>query len=272
MAKKQLPKRALITGAASGIGRALARECASRGMHIVGVDLNEAGLNQTADEIRTEFNVEVHTFVIDLSQRDAPERCLAFCDENGLEIDLLINNAGVFFFAPLTDADPKRVAIMCDLHVYCVTRMCVLFAERMKQRRFGYIMNQSSMSAWMAMPGISTYNATKAYVRSMSRSLHFELKPWNVSVTAVCPGGANTPLLPISDKIRKLGCSLGFLSDTSWLAKKAINATLKGKIQTIPGIMNHFYTFIIMTLPNWLVSFIMNRLPMFKACHPPKDT
>lgn len=272
MAKKQLPKRALVTGAASGIGRALARECASRGMHIVGVDLNENGLQQCADEIRKDFGVEVHTFAIDLSQREAPEKCLAFCDDNGLEIDLLVNNAGIFFFAPLNEADSKRVAIMCDLHVYCVTRMCVLFGERMKQRRFGYIMNQSSMSAWMAMPGISTYNATKAYVRSMSRSLHFELKPWNVSVTVICPGGANTPLLPLPDNIRKLACTFGFLSDTSWLAKKAINATLKGKIQTIPGFMNHIYTFIIMTLPDWIVTFIMRRIRLYKNFLPPKDT
>ena len=121
----------------------------------------------------------------------------------------------------------------------------------------------SSMSVWMTMPGLSYYNASKAYVRGLSRSLWFELKPFNVSVTAVCPAGVDTPLLPISDKIRKLSKGLGFLMKPETLVKKALRAALKGKIQTIPGVANDLFAFLMMTMPNWMISLMMNHLPVY---------
>ena len=263
MAEKREPRLALVTGSASGIGRAMARECASRKWDLVCIDINDEGLQNVAAEIRNEFAVEVHTFAINLALRDAAEQCLAFCDENQLEVDFLVNNVGVFFFDPLIDANPNKVAIMADLHVYTLTRMCMLFGARMKERQFGYILNISSMSAWMAMPGISEYNASKAYVRSLSRSLYFELKPWNVGVTAVCPGGINTQLFGLAENLRKTAVRFGVLMQPETLAKKAIKATLKKKIQTIPGILNHFFTFCIMTMPNWLVYFLMKHIKVY---------
>ena len=257
------PEWALITGAASGIGRCVARECASRGMNLVIVDINEKGLMENAAQIREEFHVDVRSLVQNLAQPDAAENCLAFCDAEGVEIDFLGNIAGIFTFGPLIEIDPKRTDLMLDLHVKTVTRMCVLFGQRMKKRRFGYIFNMSSMSAWMPMPGIATYNASKAYVRSVSRALRIELLPWNVSVTAVCPGGVATPLLPITDKQKALGVRFGILMPPEKLAKKAVNATLRRKNQTIPGLINHFFTFCILMLPDWLTTFIMKRFPLY---------
>ncbi len=268
----RMPKWALITGAASGIGRCVSLECASRGMNIVIVDINEKGLLETADLVREKYKVDLYTFVQNLAQNDAADKCLAFCDEKNIEIDFLANIAGMFIFDPLLDADPRRTEIMIDLHVKAVTRMSVVFGQRMKDRRFGYIFNMSSMSAYMPMPGIVTYNATKAYVRSMSRALRFELLPWGVSVTAVCPGGVSTPLLPITDKIRNLGVRSGCLMTPEKLAKKAVTATLKRKNQTIPGLINHFFTAMIMGLPDWLVTFIMKRVPAYdRFWKEPKD-
>lgn len=270
MTEKKLPKCALITGAASGIGRSVAFECASKKWTLVLVDINEDGLMKVAQAIKDAHGVDVHTFVVNLAERDAPEKVLAFCDSHALEIDFLANIAGIFIFDPLINADPGRTELMLDLHVKTVTRMSVLFGARMKERQFGFIMNMASMSAWMPMPGIATYNATKAYVRSLSRSLRFELKPWHVSVTAVCPGGCNTPLLPISDDLRKLAVNLGFLMQPEKLAKKAVKATLKKKNQTIPGLMNYFFTALIILLPDWLVMFMMRRVPAYRRFFPPE--
>lgn len=259
----QMPKWALITGAASGIGRCVAIDCASRGMNLVIVDINEKGLLETADIIHGKYSVDLYTFVQNLALKDAPDKCLSFCDEKNIEIDFLANIAGMFIFDPLLEADPNRTELMLDLHVNAVTRMSVVFGKRMKERRFGYIFNMSSMSAYMPMPGIVTYNATKSYVRSMSRALRFELLPWGVSVTAVCPGGVNTSLLPISDKIRNLGVRFGCLMQPEKLAHKAVTATLKRKNQTIPGVINHVFTAMIMGLPDWLVSFLMKRVSIY---------
>ena len=262
------PKTALVTGAASGIGRELARECARRNIHLLLVDLNEKGLNDTAEIIRAESTVEITLFTQDLSAPDAADKCLAFCDEHNLSIDLLINNAGIFFFAPLLDAPTEKVKCMCDLHIYTVTRMCMLFGARMKQRNFGYILNISSMSAWMAMPGINVYNASKSYIRSLSRSLYFELKPHSVCVTAVCPGGINTTLFGLPENLRKLALRLHILMTPQKLAEKSIAATLKGKKQTIPGWLNHLFVFFILIIPDWLVFFLMRKLAVYKKFNP----
>ena len=113
------------------------------------------------------------------------------------------------------------------------------------------------------MPGLSYYNASKAYIRGFSRSLWFELKPFNVSVTAVCPAGVDTTLLPLSEKIRKLAKSTGFLMKPEILVKKALKAALKGKIQTIPGVANDLFAFFMMIMPNWLIAFVTHRLPIY---------
>lgn len=257
------PEWALVTGAASGIGRCVAQECAARGMKLVLVDINAEGLEATAAQIREAHDVAVRCFVQNLALPEGAENCLAFCDDAHIEIDFLANIAGIFTFGPLIDIDAARTDLMLDLHVKTVTRMSVLFGQRMKKRRFGYIFNMSSMSAWMPMPGIATYNASKSYVRSMSRSLRIELLPWNVSVTAICPGGVATPLLPIADKYKQLGVRLGILMTPEKLARKAVKATLKRKNQTIPGFMNKLFTLCILLLPDWLTTFIMKRVPMY---------
>ncbi len=270
MCKIQLPKVALITGAAAGIGRAYALECASCGIGLVCVDINGEGLDVLKSEIKEKYDIDVHTIVMDMSQPESPQKCLDYCDANQIEIDLLINNAGIFIFDPFLDANMNRVELMMNLHIACVTRMCRVFGERMKQRRFGYILNMSSMSVWMMMPGISVYNASKAYIRGLSRSMYFELKPYNVGVTAICPAGVDTQLLPLPDGLRKFARSTGFLMNPAKLVRLALNATLKKKIQSIPGILNNLFAFFMMILPNWLIEFVAHRLPSFKRFWPEK--
>ena len=264
MSKKPAPKTALVTGAASGIGAAYARELASRNIQLVLVDIQAEKLAEVAQNIKTDFNIEPLILVQDLSQPDAADKCLAFCDEHQFEVDLLINNAGIFIFDPFLEVTPERAEILLGLHITFVTRMCRLFAARMKERRYGYILNMSSMSVWMALPGLNLYNASKAYIRGLSRSLWFELREFNVSVTAVCPAGVNTPLIPLPDGIRKLSHNLGFLMNPDKLAKKALRAALKGKIQTIPGAFNDIFAFFMMTLPNWLMIFAMHHLSIYR--------
>ena len=266
--KPQPPKTALITGAAAGIGHAFALECASRGMRLVCIDINEEGLETLKNHIHTLYDMDIDTIVLDMSQPDAPQKCIDYCDAQNIEIDLLINNAGIFMFDPFIEADMNRVELMINLHISCMTRMCRLFGERMKQRCFGYILNMSSMSVWMMMPGISVYNASKAYIRGLSRSLYFELKPFNVSVTAICPAGVNTQLLPLPAKIRDFAANTGFLMDPAKLVRLALKATLKKKIQSIPGILNNLFAFFMMILPYWLIEFVTHRLPNYKRFWP----
>ncbi len=263
-AVKRLPAWTLVTGAGSGIGRAFAQECAARGFNLVLVDIDEDALGETARDIAQACPVAVKTFAQDLSLRDAADKCLAFCDENNIEIDFLINNAGIFFFDPLLDAPERKIETMCDLHVFGVTRMCILFGRRMRSRRFGHILNVSSLSAWMPMPGINVYNASKAYVRSLSNAVFFELKPYGVSVTALCPGGIDTNLFGLAADLRKLACRLGFLMKPRKLARIAVSAALRRKKQCVPGVLNSVMRAVIAAIPDFLILPICRRVALYQ--------
>lgn len=200
---------ALVTGASSGIGLQYSRELASRGYDVVMVSNQEVEIKQCAEDIAKEFGVKTYPIFKDLTDIEAPYQLLDYCKENNLDIEVLVNNAGVFFFNPLIKTAEQRINLMLELHVVAVTNMCRVFGEYMAERGKGYILNMSSLSAWMTMPGISIYNATKSYILNMSRSLWYEMKDYGVSVTAICPGAVDTTLYGLSNYWRRVAVGIG---------------------------------------------------------------
>ena len=176
----------LVTGASSGIGLQYAIQLA-RDYHtdLLLVSNQEAELQQVAADLAAQYGVKTIPLYADLSKQDAAEHLYQYCRDNQLVVDILINNAGVFFFNPYCETSMKRIELMLNLHMITVAKLTRLFGEDMiarqltaeekvqticgKARRKGYILNMSSMSAWMAMPGIQTYNATKAFIYNFSK-------------------------------------------------------------------------------------------------------
>lgn len=255
---------ALVTGASSGIGLQYSRELASRGYDVVMVSNQEVEIKQCAEDIAKEFGVKTYPVFKDLTEPDAPHGLLDYCKGHNLDIDVLINNAGVFFFNQLVKTSEQRIALMLELHVRAVTMMCRVFGEDMASRHRGYILNMSSLSAWMTMPGISIYNATKSYILNMSRSLWYEMKDYGVSVTAVCPGAVDTTLYGLSNYWRRVAVGIGVSMRPEKLARKALNATFKRKKYYIPGAINRPFRFVIKHLPDWAVFFAMSKLEQFQ--------
>ena len=256
---------ALVTGASSGIGLMYATELARQGNDLVIVSNQEKELQETSDKLTADFGVTVTPLYRNLATPQAAEELHQYCIDHQLKIDILINNAGVFFFNELTNTDIRRVELMLSLHVVTVTKLCRLFGEDMKQRRHGYILNMSSMSAWMAMPGIQTYNATKAYILNFSRSLWYELKPYGVTVTAICPGAVDTGLYGLSPNLRRLAVAIGVSMKPEKLVKIALKKLAKGKKQVLPGGINHLFVPFIKHLPDWVVFATMKRINKFQA-------
>lgn len=255
---------ALVTGASSGIGLEYAKALAEQGYDLLIVSNQQKEIVETATMLAEKWGVSVTPLYRDLAAEGAADELWRFCNEKALEVDLLVNNAGVFFFNPLTETSHARINLMLDLHIRTVTQLCRLFAEDMKRRGHGRIINMSSMSAWMAMPGISTYNATKAYILNFSRSLWYELKPYGVTITAICPGAVDTGLYGLSDYWRKVAVGLGVSMPPAKLARIALKKSAKGKKQVIPGAINHFFIFFIKHLPDWFVFAVMKRLSQFQ--------
>lgn len=255
---------ALVTGASSGIGLEYAKALAEQGYDLLIVSNQEKEIKETAISLHRNWNVDVTPLYVDLTEENAVKDLVNYCHEHNLEVDVLVNNAGVFFFNELVKTDPRRIDIMLDLHVKTVTRMCRYFGEEMKNRGCGRIINMSSMSAWMTMPGINIYNATKAYILNFSRSLWYELKPHGVTVTAVCPGAVDTTLYGLSNYWRKVAVGLGVSMPPAKLVRKALKASKKGKKQTMPGWINHLFVPLIKHLPDWFVFAVIKRLKQFQ--------
>lgn len=243
---------ALVTGASSGIGREFARQLAARGHDVLLVSNQEKELDETATELAIS-NPEGNfpTFFIDLTMPDADTRLLDFCRNNGYEIGVLVNNAGIFSFCPVVGTPAGRIDLFIDLHITAVTHLCRTFALDMKQRRCrGYILNMSSMSCWMPMPGIAMYSATKAYIRVFSRALAVELADDGITVMVACPGGIATDLFGLPRKLQRLGVRLGVLATPQRFVSGALKHLFRHRRQYINGFVNRLAIVAVASLPH----------------------
>ena len=246
---------ALITGGSSGLGLEFARQLAERGYSLILVSNRQNELDSAATElpgavIRCQ----------DLARTNAADELYAWCCERGILPDIIVNDAGMFFFKELSVEDLPRVQAMIDLHVVTVTRICILFGEAMKKRGSGRILNISSMCARIPAPGITIYSATKAYLRSFGRSLSYELKPHGVTVTTVCPAAVATPLYRLSERQMRAGLRLGLVRTPRWLVRRSLRALFRGRRVISPAFMNLWLPFLIACIPGPIIARLWKRL------------
>ncbi len=272
---------ALVTGASSGIGLQYATQLA-RDYHtdLLLVSNQQEELNQVATELATQYGVKTIPLYADLSKQDAAEQLHQYCLDNNLVVDILINNAGVFFFNPYCETSMKRIELMLNLHMITVAKLTRLFGEDMinrrltaeeqaqkicrKPRRKGYILSMSSMSAWMAMPGIQTYNATKAFIYNFSKSLWYEFRPKGVNITVMAPGAVDTALFGLAPHLRRLAVNLTVSIPPEKLVKRALRKMFRGKKADTPSFLNWLATPLLKHTPDWLVFLAIKLVGRFQ--------
>lgn len=182
----------LITGASSGIGEAFARRLAALGRNVFLVARSEDKLVTLCNELGRENRVRAQYFVLDLSQPDAGERLFAEVEKRGLEIDLLVNNAGFGSMGDFVKLDQARELNMIDLNVKALVDLTYRFLAPMRQRKRGAIINVASTAGFQPVPFMATYAATKAFVLSFSEAIWEENRPYGIEVLALCPGVTET--------------------------------------------------------------------------------
>ena len=251
---------ALITGGSSGMGLEYARQLAEIGCNLLLVSNQEEDLQNAADELKLGRAIQVIPHYQNLATDTAAEELLAYCRAEGLQIDILINNAGMFFFEELISENEAKALTMMRLHMFTPTKLCVFFGEEMKKRGYGYIINMSSMAAQLPCPGITIYSATKAYLKSFGKSLYFEMRPYGVGVTTVCPAAIATPLYRLKPSLLNLGVKIGLIGTPQWLVRKALKGMMRQKRVVKPGLMNVYLPPLIALLPKKLVDRIWKKV------------
>src|SRR5712692_2311456 len=184
---------ALITGASAGIGREFARQLASRARSLVLIARREERLNELRNELRDRnAQLTVHVRVVDLCEKSQIDELIRSLAREKIEIDFLINNAGLGDVGPFATSPPQRNDEMLQVNVAALTHLTRRLLPQMISQKRGAILNVSSSAGFLPIPEFNVYAATKAYVTSFSESLRAELRGSGVTVTALCPGPVRT--------------------------------------------------------------------------------
>jgi len=227
-------KTALITGASSGIGQALAKLFAKGGYNLVLIARNGEKLNQLADDFKQDYGVQTIVISKDLSRENVAQEVYDEVTGRGITVNVLVNDAGVGTYGKFaTDTDWEREKSLIHLNVLTLTHMTKLFLKDMVARNEGKILQLASLVSITPFPLMAVYAATKAYVFNFTQSLNNELKDTNVTVTALLPNATDTnffreagaPKLNVEDQ----------LDDPAVVAKDGYDALMAGKAKVVPG-------------------------------------
>jgi short-subunit dehydrogenase len=252
-------KYALVTGASSGIGWHFAESLARKGYSVVAVSNQPAQLDDLKKKLEQVYGINVITLNTDLAQENSAQQVFDFCNRKNLIIEVLVNNAGIFFFEEVTRVDYSLMKSILGLHMRTPALLCRLFGEQMIKRQRGYILNVSSISAVMPYPGLSLYGPTKAFLRHFTRAFRTEMKAYGVHVTCLIPGATDTALYDASKYNTPLLIKLGIMKKPVTVANAGIRALYKNRAVCIPGLLNKLVLLLFPVLPHFIISIIYRR-------------
>lgn len=249
---------ALVTGASSGMGLQYVRLLLMRGYDVIAVALDRAETERACRPLEEEFpGCKLFPVGLDLSRPDAVDVLDGYLREMcpDAEIEVLVNNAGLFYPGHFLDQAPESVSRMLMLHNYAPTALCRRYMPAMLERGCGYVLNVSSLAAYLPYPLIAEYGATKAYLRSLSRALRIETARTGVSVTAACFGAVDTDLFRLTPELRRLARRLGIMIPPEKAAEKALDRMFRRKAECLPGVLNRIAVWICPRIPaSWLAA------------------
>jgi short-subunit dehydrogenase len=238
---------ALITGASSGIGAALAHEFARNGHQLALVARRGDRLEALADALAAAGHERPLVLAIDLASADISGRIATELAAHGLEPQYVVNNAGFGLLGEAAKLDRAKQIAMIDINVRVVADLSLAYLDSLSRHRGG-ILNMGSVASFLPGPGMAVYYATKAFVLSLSEALHQELAPRGIRVTAVCPGPVQTEFQKVAGIGTLVGA--GFLTWTpERIAAASYAALMRGQRVLVPGLANRMVTLLPRFLP-----------------------
>jgi short-subunit dehydrogenase len=250
-------KTTLITGASSGIGEAFARRLAAQGENVLLVARSEDKLASVCNELGRAGNVSAQYVALDLTERDAAAKLFAETNRRGLEVEMLINNAGFGSMGDFMAQGLERELSMIDLNIKALVALTYYFLAPMRERKRGTIINVASTAAFQGVPYMATYAATKAFVLSFSEALWDENRAHGVHVMALCPGVTETNFFAAAHQTGKP--PMRTMQTPEQVVDTALKGLKRGKSHIVSGWANYLTTESERLVPRWLVARIAGK-------------
>jgi uncharacterized protein len=245
----------LITGPTSGIGKEFARQLAEQGYNLVLVSRSQEILAAMCQAFREQYGIEAHYLVADLSNPAEPERVFLETQERGIEVDLLVNNAGSHIYGSFAEANWEAVRSLLDLNLRSVVQLTHLYLPGMIAREKGHILNLGSTGSFVPWPKDAVYSAGKAFILRFSEALAEELRGTGVGVTCLCPGMVETAFVEqgaLNQSI--LSCLTAMQPEP--VVSAGIRAVKRKKWVHITGLHNKLMIFLAHFVPRRLLTRI----------------
>ncbi|WP_374949235.1 SDR family NAD(P)-dependent oxidoreductase [Mucilaginibacter sp.] len=252
-------KYALITGATSGIGKELAKLFAQDKYNLIIVSRDQQELDKTAVELK-QNGIDVITIAKDLFNR---EEAYALCDEvkqAGIQVDVLVNDAGQGFYGKFQDNDLERELKIIDLNIVSLTILTKHFLKEMVSRNEGKILNLASIASTTPGPWQAVYHATKAYVLSLTEAIREEVRDTEITITALLPGATDTDFFNKAEmQSSKILQDKSALSNSADVAKDGYDALMAGTDKVVSGFKNKVQVAIGNITPESTLAHMMNE-------------
>lgn len=252
---------ALVTGASKGIGKSIAEELARRGNNVLLVSRSENLLKQLADSLHQTYKVQTDYLVLDLASPDAAGAIYTWYKSKGYQLNILVNNAGYGVWGKFDALSSEKQNEMLQINMLTLVNLTHTFIPELKKLKQSYILNIASSAAYQAVPTLSLYAASKAFVLSFSRGIRIELKDAGVYVSCVCPGPTTTGFIAragMNASIEKKAEAFSMTADA--VARIAVQGMYKGRAEIIPGFINKITAAATSILPKALLEAIANNL------------
>jgi len=252
---------ALVTGASSGMGYEYAKLFAKDGKNIVVLARSRDKLEGLKRDLEKEHGTKVMVLVKDLSDPKAPQEVFAELEKAGINVDVLVNNAGYDVWGQFSDTGWQKEAVMIQVNILALTQLTKLFLKKMLEKKSGKILNISSMGGLIPCPWSSVYGGTKHYVLGFSNALAHELKGTGVSVTCFCPGNTRTLFFErAGGEGAKANKRRMLEMDAASAAKHGYKALAKGKTTAASGLLMSLGMFSLRLTPRSLGCSMMNSM------------
>ncbi len=254
---------ALITGVTAGIGEELARQLAPHAQTLILVARRTDRLQALEQELlRDNAQLTVHSRSVDLADEAQIDALAQWIRENALNVNLLINNAGLGDHGEFAEADWAKLKQIIAVNITALTKLTYLLLPMMHQSRPAAVINISSIASLFPVPNSAVYGASKAYVTSLTEALRAELRGTGVRVTTVCPGPVDTEFGMVAERADKSRHSPppDILKIPAWqVAREALLAAANDRARVVPGLLNCLFMAVACALPMFIVRLLINQ-------------